>query len=670
MALIIYDHDKENKKVHSSSDTSQKRRAMFPTAALIIMGILFITGGYVFAEVWHGQSFGEGTLTATLSSAVRGAVNLLQETFGMSSSDDVIVLGNEDARKSGSVAAVGGGGCAMRDDAAPMRRPILLSEIAWMGSTKNSQHEWIELYNVSDEHVMLEGWSVVDEDRNINVVFDKHAEIGPHNFFLMARGDNVLAINAEVVYQGNLRNSGERVSLFDAGCTLIDDVSASPSWPAGDNTTKKTMERDFDDFSWHTSALVGGTPHTKNTDRVASPEAFSASQSVTQEPEHDTSSLQAAKKEISNVPQPPLTTNSTSTSTATSTSQNVSSGEPTLCSQDNLPEPTYSVLIHEVAWAGTASNKTSDEWIELKNNAAHTANLAGWQLLNKSRSIKIFFDEHNVLSQGAYYLLERTDDTAIPLVNADRIFVGAIKNNDESLRLFDASCNLIDEVVATAEWPAGEAGPEYRTAERSDDLSWHTYNWSGTNGIFGTPRAVNSLPTMRSSLPSSGSSAPQSSQSPAQTQTTPQSENPLVLVSEVMAGNDVSAAYEFVELYNPTTLNIDLTGWTIKKKTSTGNESSLIVASRLEGKHIAPGGYFLAVNEGGYTGAVSADVTWPASYTLAYSNNTVTIYNAAGDVMDEVTWSEIPKNQSYARTSWAGNSFVLQETPTPQNAGF
>jgi hypothetical protein len=141
-----------------------------------------------------------------------------------------------------------------------------------------------------------------------------------------------------------------------------------------------------------------------------------------------------------------------------------------------------------------------------------------------------------------------------------------------------------------------------------------------------------------------------------------------ILVSEIMVGADGNAKYEFVEFYNPTGQVIDLTGYSVRKKSSTGSESSLVAASRLESKSILPGRYFLLASSGGYDGAVPADVLWPASYSLAAKNNAIVVYNGSGEKVEEVAWTEIPVGNSLARAGWSGNQFNLTPNPTPQNS--
>ena len=133
-----------------------------------------------------------------------------------------------------------------------------------------------------------------------------------------------------------------------------------------------------------------------------------------------------------------------------------------------------------------------------------------------------------------------------------------------------------------------------------------------------------------------------------------------------MAGSDGNANNEFVELYNSGDSPMSLTGWSIKKKSSSGSESSLVAASRFEGKTIPPHHYFLIGHEGSYAGGATPDLTWPASYSIAYTNNAVVLYNGSAKV-EEVSWTEIPAGQSYARSSWDSSAFAVG-APTPQNS--
>ncbi|MCL4404080.1 lamin tail domain-containing protein [Patescibacteria group bacterium] len=139
-----------------------------------------------------------------------------------------------------------------------------------------------------------------------------------------------------------------------------------------------------------------------------------------------------------------------------------------------------------------------------------------------------------------------------------------------------------------------------------------------------------------------------------------------IIVSEIMVGSEGNTKNEFVELYNPTGNIIDLTGYSVRKKSAAGNESSLVSAARLEGKSVVPGGYFLLASSGGYNGPPSADVLWPASYSLAAKNNSIIVYKGSGDIADEVAWAEIPVGSSLERADASGGRFNISTTPSPQ----
>ncbi len=339
------------------------------------------------------------------------------------------------------------------------------------------------------------------------------------------------------------------------------------------------------------------------------------------------------------------------------------------------------IFFSEIAWMG---NETSaqNEWIELANTSDSPVPINGWSVVDEGEQISFVFPHNATIPANSFILLERKEE-AVPQLRADAIFSGGLRNSNEGVRLFDNDCNLVDQVLAHSTWPAGDNARKQTMERNFIDFSWYT---SATTG--GTPRAKNSSPP----APQTVSATPPTTQSepeivaPAPASTTleqqlvvptgeqeptipiqQQSCEQKVLISEIMAGSESSSLDEFLELYNPTSCVINLSGWTVKKRTSTGNESMLVAMSRLEGKSIPAESYFLLANEGGYTSAVQPDVWWPKSYTLAYANNAIVIYNADGAKIDEVSWTEIPKGQSWARISWNSNQFSIQN-PNPQNS--
>jgi len=170
------------------------------------------------------------------------------------------------------------------------------------------------------------------------------------------------------------------------------------------------------------------------------------------------------------------------------------------------------VVINEVAWMGTQAS-ASDEWIELKNNMDQDIDLTGWTLEAADGTPSIPLS--GTILASSFFLLERTDDTAVSDVAADQVYGNdgpswALKNTGEMLTLKDADSNIIDTANGDGGgWPAGD-NTSKSTMERIDPTASDTdANWAsndpliarnghdaGGNPISGTPKADNSVTTV------------------------------------------------------------------------------------------------------------------------------------------------------------------------------
>ena len=160
---------------------------------------------------------------------------------------------------------------------------IVINEIAWMGTQDGFTKEWIELYNPSDRNININGWHLIDKLGKIDITLK--GEISPFSFFVLERSsDKTLPdIKADIVYSGALKNSGGDLVLINKEGKIIDQVSCKSGWFAGDNKTKRTMERrstyasGADPNNWQTSIHPGGTPKKKNLILVSKKEVENVS---------------------------------------------------------------------------------------------------------------------------------------------------------------------------------------------------------------------------------------------------------------------------------------------------------------------------------------------------------------------------------------------------------
>ena len=188
-------------------------------------------------------------------------------------------------------------------------------------------------------------------------------------FFLLERtgDDSAPGVKADFIYTGALKNSEETIYLFDENCRFQDIVAAGSDWPAGDNSSKRTMER-RQDFDWQTSANVGGTPKTGNSSGYVEYSGGGAAPP----------------------PSPP---------------------EPT---------PTYlKILISEIQ-IGSASG-TDDEFIELYNPNEEEVNLSNWSIqktyCNSTTVYKKNFEAENKIPAKGYFLIVYASSTDQNLLN-------------------------------------------------------------------------------------------------------------------------------------------------------------------------------------------------------------------------------------------------------------
>lgn len=161
-----------------------------------------------------------------------------------------------------------------------------------------------------------------------------------------------------------------------------------------------------------------------------------------------------------------------------------------------------------------------------------------------------------------------------------------------------------------------------------------------------------------------------------------------ILINEIQVEGQTTKD-EFIELYNPNNFEINLTDFSLKKKTSGGNESNLVSAGSFTGT-ISALGYFLIVPQNNedetpnYTGSAIPDLYYSGkSYSVA-SNNTVLLYDKNDALQDKVGFGEasdfetastqnpeagksIQRKNLGEDTNDNSQDFIISETPTPRS---
>ena len=433
---------------------------------------------------------------------------------------------------------------------------VVISEVAWAGTTVDSLQDWVELYNPGAAEINITGWTLTDSASPKTITLSGKIPAG--GYFLLEKTESVTDVQSDQTDNNLALNlTGESLTLKDASKNVIDTANLSGgAWPAGEeNSTTippRTMERIL------TMADSGASWITNSGFKK--------------------NGLDANGKDIWGTPK-----ESAALSTPTPT-----------------PSGGMSIVISEVAWAGTDANST-DEWVELYNPGSTIMNITGWKLKDSAGEILLT----GVISPGGYFLLEDNENT-VSDVTADQIDSSlGLSNEGEILQLFDGTGKLIDTANKDdGAWPAGNA-TTHATMERivtavDSNTAWYTNggvikNGKDANGndIWGTPKQGNSpTPTTTGTTTPTATSTPITltpTKTPTPTKTGTPTKTPTRTPTYVPVGRPIINEFlarpgydwnhdgrmdvydEFIEIKNIGPVDINLKGWKLDDEANIGS---------------------------------------------------------------------------------------------------
>ncbi|MDE2144506.1 MAG: lamin tail domain-containing protein, partial [Patescibacteria group bacterium] len=498
---------------------------------------------------------------------------------------------------------------------------LQITEIMYNPEGSDAGKEWVEIENLDQVSIDLTKLTLRVDESNHKINKSSGFSLLPPGGYAVIADDQAAFRSLFPSYSGiladsavSLKNSSGKIETLN-GDVLLDGVTYYSDW--GGNGDGNSLQ------------LIGGqwlasTP----TPGAANKIAFVPSKLKIPPGEGETTAVPAMEA---------TSTKPASTSTGDSENEqkqqtaSTSSVAQTCSFADSGASGYHSVIFNEVAWMGSV-NSANDEWIELRNISNSAVDISGWHVLSGDGHIKAILPERAVISPSGFYLLERTNTNSIPGVTADFAYTGSLVNTGTDLKLFDNNCALVDSVSGANGWLAGDSSSR-RTMERDlNGNGWHTSSAAG-----GTPRRENDSAFLSQS---GGGGGVVISQSPAlNNQDTQETSTPVVypklLITEVQLASSSSTKDEFVEIYNPNDTELDLTGWSVMKKTKTADSfSTFAKADLFNGKSIKSKSFLVIANS---EGGVSGDIF--TTYGVS-EDNSVAIKNPNHGVVDNVGWGE------------------------------
>lgn len=444
---------------------------------------------------------------------------------------------------------------------------VIINEVMWMGSRQSyseakTKDEFIELKNMTDSTINLTGWAIQGAGMSAKPI------IMPENSFILANSYLVVLSNSKSysAFQPTKYVINGDLSIPNKNLNLIlTDPDGTVIDYAGNGSSG-------DNFGGFNGSGDGGLKKS-----LARKDVYS----------------DGRNKENW------FTTNSQVNISSDYEYLNYVCATPD--AYNNSSPITYNplnIVFSEIDWAGTTVSST-DEWIELYNNTSSAINLIGWTIQGD-----VTIDLAGTIPAGGHFLLERTDENSVPSADSDQIYTGSLNNAGGKLSLL-YNYMAIDSINMESGWDSGASDPKISMERIRLDQVSDSSNWQ--YGIGDYQGAQNSIGEGISSDGISYNSLD-------------------VIVSEIdWAGTDVSSSDEWIELYNDTSNDINLIGWSLQ----IGSDIILLSGTIPADKH-----FLLERSDDNTIADLSADLIYISSLSNAGENMALLYQQTAIDTID------------------------------------
>lgn len=114
-------------------------------------------------------------------------------------------------------------------------------------------------------------------------------------------------------------------------------------------------------------------------------------------------------------------------------------------------------------------------------------------------------------------------------------------------------------------------------------------------------------------------------------------EQKILFINQVMIGQNQAAKNEFIELYNPNPIDIDLSNYILRKKTKSGSESLLISNKNFKG--IIPAQSYFLISSPEFCADIACDLAYQNNSSLS-ANNTIILYDIEKNIIDKLAYGQ------------------------------
>lgn len=595
---------------------------------------------------------------------------------------------------------------------------VLINEI--MYSPINSEPEWIELFNISDDSINLKNWNVTDiftTPATAKIVDDVY--IKGKSYLVLAKDTTILFYHRLIpskLIKLNLpvlNNDVDGVILKDNRGMAIDSVKYFSDWggtngkslerisinsPSNlsgnwgssvdielstpgriNSTTPKQFDLSIADISFTPRFPVSGDNVFVNAKVKNNGSSYTNNFSI--EFWIDSDSNQVIDQLLSKTDGLNLAANDSSTFVSTNSINNLTSKILTavkvIFSNDEDTFNNYyeksvqpgfaekTIIINEVMYAPAGGEP---EWIELVNISEQPIDIKDWSVSDiLTTPTKIFITNSSLeILPGEYFVIAKDTSfynfySGVNYKVILKIF-GSLGNTEDGVMIYDFRNGIIDSLLYKSSW-GGKNG--YSLERLSFNLPTNdSSNWiTSLSTNRSTPGKVNSINNI------------------------PQYKRNDIVINEIMFEPDIDNS-EFIEFLNLSNDSINIGGWQIEDENK--NSSKLSVTSLM----LSPNQYFLlaadslAIRKYSLESYPYKTIAGVSSLGLVNTGELILLKDARGNVIDSVWYSHKWHNKNFISTknislerinprlngndsrNWSSSVNSYGATPAAQNSIF
>ncbi|MGB5893028.1 MAG: lamin tail domain-containing protein [Ignavibacteriaceae bacterium] len=595
---------------------------------------------------------------------------------------------------------------------------IVVNEI--MYTPAGGEPEWIELFNNTNETIILNGWSISDIFTTpVQEFIDVDLFILPSSYLVLTKDLSVINFHRFIpspIHEINLpvlNNDTDGIILRDNRGAMIDSVKYNSDWggTSGYSLERKDVNVNSNQLlNWGTSLdIEQSTPGRINS---VTPKQFDLSvAALSFNPRFpvsgddvfvsavirnngssdasnfnveffiDTDSNNVVDYLLSIETGLGLASGDSANITSTFAIENLTSKVLTAVrifyqeDQDTLNNyfeksvqpgfPEKVIVINEVMYSPIDNEP---EWVELINISGETLNLKNWAIsdilslptINLITSVDLFLqpDEFIIIAKDTSFNSHHPEVTSeIRIVN-----FGSLGNTEDGIIIYDFREGIIDSLLYNSSW-GGKNGYSLERISVVEETTDET-NWTSSLSIYrSTPGAQNSI------------------------ENAPSYEKNTLVINEIMFEPDDDNG-EFVEFLNLSEEPVNIGGWRIEDEND--NFSKLAQTSF----DVPPNSYFvlaadsLVIEKYFLDESALISILDVSSLGLVNSGELTLLKDVKGNVIDSVWYSDKWHNDNFAlsknislerinpklsandESNWSSSTNPLGGTPTAQNSIF